>query len=163
MKTTFNYVGDSTACANHVALFIIMLLASSVYADVAVNKSEKDDKINNTSLLQKAAEVNQDVTGSNAVTLGSNASKVLELRAEQWELARSGESILGLPVLNQLINSWLLDRRKKIELRYPGGEEGEFWVQELTDWMVSLGISSNHIITIPGSGAGDKIKFLLVN
>ena len=49
-----------------------------------------------------------------------------------------------------------------IELRYPGGEEGEFWVQQLADWLVSLGIPSDRLVAIPGSGAGDSIKFALI-
>ncbi|HHJ35467.1 MAG TPA: hypothetical protein ENJ87_06855 [Gammaproteobacteria bacterium] len=89
-------------------------------------------------------------------------SGLLQLRAEQWELARSGERILSLPELNQLVNKWLIDRDKIIEIRYPGGEEGEFWVQELTDWMVSLGIPSSRMVTVPGSGVEDVIKFALV-
>ena len=47
-----------------------------------------------------------------------------ELRAEQWELTRSGETILSLPVLNQVVNTWLSDKQKMIEIQYPGGEDG---------------------------------------
>ena len=89
-------------------------------------------------------------------------SGVLQLQAEQWELTRSGETVLSLPVLNQLVNEWLRDKSRIIEIRYPGGEEGELWVQELTDWMVSLGIPSKKIVNVPGSGADDIIKFALI-
>ena len=89
-------------------------------------------------------------------------SSALQLYAEQWELARTGETVLLLPVLNKLVNSWLSDKNKSIEIQYPGGEEGEFWVQELTDWLVSLGIPSEHMIVVPGSGADDMIKFALI-
>ena len=84
------------------------------------------------------------------------------LHAEQWELARSGERIMSLPVLKQLINAWLSDKQKLIEIQYPGGEDGEFWVHELTDWLVSLGIPSNYMVTTPGSGADDVIKFNII-
>ena len=87
---------------------------------------------------------------------------VWKLHAEQWELARSGETILSLPVLKQVINAWLSDKQKMIEIQYPGGEDGEFWVQELTDWLVSLGIPSNNMVTTPGSGADDVIKFKII-
>jgi len=89
-------------------------------------------------------------------------AKPLQLNAEQWELARTGESVLALPELNKLINAWLSDKNKTIEIRYPGGEEGEFWVQSLTDWLVSLGIPSERMVIVPGSGADDMIKFALV-
>lgn len=78
------------------------------------------------------------------------------------ELTRSGDSLLSSPVLNAVINAWLQDKHKKIEIQYPGGEEGEFWVQELADWLVSLGIPSAHMVTTPGSGADDMIKFNLI-
>lgn len=85
-----------------------------------------------------------------------------QLDAEQWEFARSGEAILSLPVLKSLMKTWLSEKNKMIEIQYPGGEDGEFWMQELTDWLVALGISSNYMITIPGSGADDMIKFNLI-
>lgn len=83
------------------------------------------------------------------------------LYAEQWDMRRSGDKILALPVLRKVVNAWLEDRTKFIEIQYPGGEEGEFWVQELTDWLVSLGIPSEHMIITPGSGGDDMIKFAL--
>ena len=86
----------------------------------------------------------------------------MELHAEQWEMARSGDSLLMLPVLNKVVIAWLDDRHKVIEIQYPGGEEGEFWVQELTDWLVSLGIPSRSMITTPGSGSDDKIRFNII-
>ncbi len=113
-----------------------------------------------------------------------NASLVTELAAEklswvltadQWEIARNGESILSLTVLNDLVNTWLSEERSLqsntqkntlpykneiIEIQYPGGEEGEFWVQELVDWLVALGLPSRFMLLTPGSAA-DEIKFHL--
>ncbi len=91
------------------------------------------------------------------------AANVWQLHAEQWELARSGETVLSLPVLNKVIKAWLSKKDKKIEIQYPGGEDGELWVQELTDWLVSLGIPSRHMVTTPGSGIDDVIKFSIIN
>ena len=55
-----------------------------------------------------------------------------------------------------------ISKQKKIEIHYPGGEDGEFWVQELTDWLVSLGIPSKYMVISPGSGADDVIKFNII-
>lgn len=84
------------------------------------------------------------------------------LHAEQWELARSGDILLSQPVINHVIKTWLSDKQKKIEIRYPGGEAGEFWVQQLRDWLVALGIPSKNMVTSPGSGADDVIKFAII-
>lgn len=83
----------------------------------------------------------------------------LKLHAEQWELARNGEQLLQVPVLNKVVNTWLLKDGYRIELQYPGGEEGELWVDELMDWLISLGIPSKYLVAVRGSGEADIIKF----
>lgn len=87
------------------------------------------------------------------------------LTAGQWEIARNGESVLSLASLHDVVKTWLSDTAKLrkngiIEIQYPSGEEGEFWVQELTDWFVALGIPSRSLLLVPGSVA-DEIKFRL--
>lgn len=86
----------------------------------------------------------------------------LSLRAERWDLARHGEKILQLSAVRQLVKAWSGAEQQLIELRYPGGEEGEIWVQELSDWLISLGIPSQYIVKVPGSGEADVIKFKLI-
>ena len=137
-------------------------------ADVFVNDNEKNAKVVIGVLSEQLASSKQasskHVPSDQPVEkkTANNGLKYYVLYAEQWEIVRSGESILSLPVLNQIINAWLGDRQKKIEIQYPGGEEGEFWVQELTDWLVSLGIPSDHMVIAPGSGADDVINFTLI-
>jgi len=97
-----------------------------------------------------------------AVLSAKDANAEWLLYAEQWELARSGDTVMSLPVLKQVIQVWLSDKQKKLEIQYPGGEDGEFWVQELSDWLVSLGIPSQTMVITPGSGADDVIKFNIV-
>ena len=87
---------------------------------------------------------------------------MLVLRAEQWEAARDGEQLLALPVLKQLVNRWAEKPGQKIEMRYPGGEEGELWVEELKDWLVSLGVASAYLSAVPGSGEADIIHFQII-
>ncbi len=165
----FKYLGKYHVFRYYGAIFIVLsFFASAIYADVTVNNLEKNDKIVSNSLsvqnvTYEQAISEQAISQKNMARPDTgNESKGWELYAEQWELARSGESVLLLPVLNQLINAWLLEKHKKIEIQYPGGEEGEFWVQELTDWLVSLGIPSNQMVIVPGSGADDMIKFGLI-
>jgi hypothetical protein len=84
------------------------------------------------------------------------------LTAEQWERGRSGDTILQLPAVRAIVDDWLADTARLIEIRYPGGEEGEFWVHELEDWLVALGIPADKLVMTPGSGAGDVIDFHLI-
>jgi len=84
------------------------------------------------------------------------------LRAETWDISRHGEVLLKVPVLAQIINKWMQNSQQKIELRYPGGEEGELWVEELKGWLVSLGVPSKVIQISPGSHAEDVIDIVLL-
>jgi hypothetical protein len=138
---------------NQAVLSIILSLSTTmIYAEVAAKDSASANITNTT----PASNIVQPAQPS------EKAGPVWQLRAEQWELARSGETILSLPVLNRLIGAWLSDKQKRIEIQYPGGEDGEFWVQELADWLVALGIPSKQMVITPGSGADDVIKFNLI-
>ena len=57
---------------------------------------------------------------------------------------------------------WMLQPNGIIELRYPGGEEGEIWVQDVIDWLVALGVPSSSMQTLPGSGTNDTIYLVLL-
>ncbi|HID49327.1 MAG TPA: hypothetical protein EYP40_06925 [Chromatiales bacterium] len=39
----------------------------------------------------------------------------------------------------------------RLLLRYPGGDAGTLWMNELRSWLVSLGVPSHRIETVPGS------------
>jgi len=136
---------------------ISLFLASDLYADASVNKIEKDAKVRQDVTILLA-----ELQTSDAAKQRIDGVKNWHLNAEQWELARSGESMLAVPILNKVAVSWLKNRDKIIEIQYPGGEEGEFWVQELMDWLVALGIPTEKMLPTPGSGADDVIKLSLV-
>lgn len=145
MMTSKNSQRNFLAQQKSHLLIALLFVMTPLYADEPVNNLTNDDKV---STVFKSSP-------------GSKPGSWV-LSAEQWEFARHGESLLSLPVLNDVINSWFADRNKLIEIRYPGGEEGEFWVQELTDWLVSLAIPADRMITVAGSGSGDIIKFGLI-
>ena len=150
------------------AKILLLFFMTSLNAEVPVKYNEKNDKVVISALSEQQNSSKQGTSKhvssdqSMEKKTANNGLKYHVLYAEQWEIVRTGESILSLPALNQIINAWLGDRQKKIEIQYPGGEEGEFWVQELTDWLVSLGIPSNHMVISPGSGADDVINFTLI-
>ena len=150
------------------AKILLLFFMTSLNAEVPVKYNEKNDKVVISALSEQQNSSKQGTSKhvssdqSMEKKTANNGLKYHVLYAEQWEIVRTGESILSLPALNQIINAWLGDRQKKIEIQYPGGEEGEFWVQELTDWLVSLGIPSDHMVIAPGSGADDVINFTLI-
>jgi hypothetical protein len=87
----------------------------------------------------------------------------MSLHAETWDIPRHGEALLKISGLSSIILQWMELPEQKIELRYPGGEEGELWVEELRDWFISLGVPSRAIQVTPGSNAGDIINIVLVD
>ena len=85
-----------------------------------------------------------------------------ELQAEQWELSRNGERLLGVAGLAEVVSGWSTDGTQLVELQYPGGEEGELWVSQLMDWLVALGVPSANLLAVPGSGQGDVIRLRVI-
>lgn len=96
------------------------------------------------------------VTLANA-NLQESADQQWILTDEQWDLVKSGEQLLRMPVLQQVVDIWSMQPGQAIELRYPGGEEGELWVEELKDWLISLAIPSKYLFLVAGSGKADVI------
>lgn len=87
-----------------------------------------------------------------------------KLTEEQWDLVKQGEQLLKMPVMQQVVDRWSSlssVQAHAIELRYPGGEEGQLWVEELKDNLISMGIPSKYLIAVPGSGEADIIIFKL--
>jgi len=155
---------------NNTVLLIFSFFITECYAaaavDVAINADINakggNNKVESEALTVQNKAVSQPTMTMLEVPPAIVAENAMVLHAEQWEVARSGELLLTLPVLKKLVAAWLDEKQKMIEIQYPGGEEGEFWVQELTDWLVSLGIPSNHMITTPGSGSDDMIRFNII-
>ena len=86
----------------------------------------------------------------------------VSIKAEQWEIPRHGESLIKQQELGKIVRQWLKTPESIIEIRYPGGEEGELWVRELMDWLIALGIPSTAMHHVPGSGAEDIINIVIV-
>ena len=76
---------------------------------------------------------------------------------EQWDLIKQAEQLLLMPVMQQVTETWSVQQGSGIELRYPGGEEGELWVEELMNSLISLAIPSQYLFAVPSSGEADVI------
>lgn len=85
-----------------------------------------------------------------------------KLAEEQWDLVKQGEQLLKMPMMHEVVEAWSWRQGQVIELRYPGGEEGELWVEELMDWLISLGIASQYLLAVPGSGEADVIMIKIL-
>lgn len=81
--------------------------------------------------------------------------------AEQWANPRNGGAIVSMSPLAAAIQDVMSRPASRIALRHPGGEEGVAWAQELRDWLVALGMSSDRIEMVQG-GAGGAIELAVL-
>lgn len=75
------------------------------------------------------------------------------ITAEQWAVPRSAEVLINMPALKNAIHNMQSFPGSRLLIRYPGGDEGALWNSEFRSWLISLGISSQMMESIPGSEA----------
>ena len=108
-----------------------------------------------------------------AIVLGSNAvlvpvvqagdSSVYILKASEWNVPRTADTVLAMPALHQTIEAYNKQPKAKIQIHYPGGDEGTLWVTELRSWLVALGVASQHIELLPGSRKDGQLELQVVS
>jgi len=102
------------------------------------------------------------VTALAAVTAGVFAAEqVWLLGADEWARPRDGAAMLQMPPLPELVEAWEGQPGQHLLIRYPGGEEGLLWANELRSWLVALGIPLEQQELVAGSRQPDLIELEL--
>jgi hypothetical protein len=83
---------------------------------------------------------------------------VYVLTASDWNVPRTTEAILHMPALQHTLQDYDKHPNAKIQIHYPGGDEGTLWAAELRSWLVSLGVASKHIELLPGSRKDGQLE-----
>lgn len=96
------------------------------------------------------------------VSLPLSAETVWELGAADWARPRHGEWLVAHPALQAALEKLQQSPHSVLQLRYPGGDEGVLWVEELQAWLVALGLESERIETLPGGGGETVIQLEIV-
>jgi len=97
-----------------------------------------------------------------AIFIESSSSSPKLLSAELWARPRSGASVAAMPVVRESVQTLLASPEgSKLVIRYPGGEEGSLWAEELRVWLVSLGIDTELMDLRPGSAEPDQIELYI--
>jgi len=81
-----------------------------------------------------------------------------DITASQWARPRHGDWLVNQPSLAAAIKRLQQSPDAVLEIRYPGGDEGVLWAEELQAWLVALGVASDRIERVPGSGAADRVQ-----
>jgi len=89
------------------------------------------------------------------------AEQAVVITSVEWTRPRSGESLTRLPALADAVKRLLDTRAGRLVVRYPGGEEGILWGEELRGWLVALGIDSSQIDLMPGTARPDTLELEL--
>lgn len=85
------------------------------------------------------------------------------LTEAEWSRPRSASVVKNYPAIQALIKSWLKSPESQyIELRYPGGEEGSLWAQEVKDWLVAMGIPSKKLQVYPGHPQQGEVALVVL-
>lgn len=92
----------------------------------------------------------------------TTADRVYALDASLWARPRSGEAVAGLAPVREAVQELLGRPGSRLAIRYPGGEEGGLWAQELRDWLVALGVEPELLLMQPGLGRDDLIELQVV-
>lgn len=84
-------------------------------------------------------------------TAWADGNKVFILTNNEWNVPRTTRTVLDMPALRKTIQAYDKHTGSRIQIHYPGGDEGTLWASELRSWFVSLGVASNHIVLLPGT------------
>ncbi|MCW9024143.1 MAG: hypothetical protein OQK73_05630 [Gammaproteobacteria bacterium] len=86
-----------------------------------------------------------------------------EISAQHWAMPRQAESLTNLPPLASVINRFRNSPPgSHLLIRYPGGDEGSLWLNELQSWLVALGIGSKDMELVPGSSQQTVIELEVI-
>ena len=94
-------------------------------------------------------------------SVGANSLRIFSLNAEDWARPRAGEVIPEMESVRLAVNYWEGLGGGAMLLSYPGEDSGELWASELRDWLISLGIPSDHISLSPGLQSSTELRILV--
>ena len=83
------------------------------------------------------------------------------ITATTWAQPRHGEWLLQDEEIARVVRALQQQPESRLQLHYPGGDEGALWAEELQAWLIALGIPGSRIERIPGSRQADAIHLRL--
>ncbi|MFK5913286.1 MAG: hypothetical protein QM484_02850 [Woeseiaceae bacterium] len=88
----------------------------------------------------------------------SVAANVELIQANDWLIPKSSVTLLTMPAVSVVMEQLQKDSNAKLQVKYPGGDEGTLWANELRSWLVALGLSSTRIELVLGSTLSTAIE-----
>ncbi|MHB8346464.1 MAG: hypothetical protein ACYDHM_04615 [Acidiferrobacterales bacterium] len=75
--------------------------------------------------------------------------KSVTLNSVQLAQLRTGQRVARIPELGALLGSFQEGRGERLVMRYPAGDKGALWAEELRTWLVALGVPAKYIVSDP--------------
>ena len=88
----------------------------------------------------------------------SFASDIELLHANEWSVPKQTRTLLAMPAISKSMHKLQNNDNSLLKIKYPGGDEGTLWANELRSWLVALGLSSKRIELVPGSAISTTIE-----
>lgn len=84
------------------------------------------------------------------------------LRANEWAVPKQAATIIAMPAIRKSMQIIQNSPSNTLRIRYPGGDEGTLWANELRSWLIALGLSSKRIDLVPGSASASTIELEVI-
>lgn len=94
--------------------------------------------------------------------LSPHASGMEILRANEWAVPKQAATIIAMPAIRKSMQIMQNSPSNTLRIRYPGGDEGTLWANELRSWLIALGLSSKRIDLVPGSASASTIELEVI-
>ncbi|MBD3609235.1 MAG: hypothetical protein HUJ30_01670 [Gammaproteobacteria bacterium] len=88
---------------------------------------------------------------------------IFHLTAEEWSGPRTGMRIVMMPGVQSAIKALDKSPGSTLILKYPGGDVGTIWGEELRSWLLALGVEMEKMELRPGSPAQDIIEMEILH
>ena len=86
------------------------------------------------------------------------AADVELLHANEWSVPKQTSTLLEMSAINKSMQKLQQNADSILRIKYPGGDEGTLWVNELRSWLVALGLASSRIELVQGSAISTTIE-----
>ena len=85
------------------------------------------------------------------------------LTRPQWPQHANGHNIAAVPMVAEALRRFKENDNITIVIRYPGGDPGHQWANQLHGWLVSFGVPTRYLKLEPGSGGLDRLVVEVVD
>lgn len=93
---------------------------------------------------------------------GLTLSPTCDISAAQWESPDRSQTLLGDPALRRLLQAWVAQPDMRVNIEYPGGEQGVIWANRMVGWLVAFGVPKQAITLFPGAGGTNALALSLL-